>query len=393
MTVLVAKKQKVIRPLAFGVYFWTVVILAFAGLVDSVYLSISHYRIYNDVVYESFCAISHAINCDTVSQSPYAVFMHLPVPIWGTIGYVFFLLLLMITGTSPEREQRVWGIMLLVSVIYSTYSIILSIITIAYIHSYCIMCILVYAINFLLVYFCWLTRRRFDPQPVFVAIRSDLRYLWRRPKITTLTIAPFLGGVFLLWSFLPSYWNFQPSIWATSQPSGLTSDGHPWIGSEDPKLIITEFTDYLCFQCSKMNYHIRKLMVRYPGQIKVIHRHFPMDHTVNPIVQKPVHTGAGSLALLAIYAITEDKFWLTNDYLFANARFTSSIDLRSLADEIGLDYEKLSRSIKNDVFRRKLENDIKDGLRLGVKGTPTYLINGSIYHGQIPPKILQQIHD
>jgi protein-disulfide isomerase len=180
-------------------------------------------------------------------------------------------------------------------------------------------------------------------------------------------------------------------VLAADQPAGLTSDGHPWIGAENPELVITEFTDYLCFQCSKMNYHIRKLMARYPGKIKVIHRHFPMDHTVNPIVDQPVHTGAGSLALLAIYAETEGKFWLTNDYLFANARFTKSVDLQSLADELGLNYEKLSRALKNKVYRRKLQSDIRYGLKIGVKGTPTYLIDGKIYHGQIPPHILSLI--
>ena len=393
MTTLVRKNQRIIQPLAFGVYFWTVAILALIGLADSVYLSISHYRIYTDVVYESFCAISQAINCDTVSQSPYAVFLRMPVPVWGMIGYIFFLLLLVITGTTSERKLRVWGILVLVSLIYSIYSIFLSIISLVYIKSYCIMCILVHAINFLLLYFCWLVRRRFDPKPVNVAIRTDLRFLWHRRKITTFVFASFFGGVLLVWSVFPSYWNLKPSIWATSQPTGMTSDGHPWIGAKNPKVVITEFTDYLCFQCSKMNYHMRKLMIRYPGQIRVIHRHFPMDHTVNPIVEKPVHTGAGSLALLAIYAETEGKFWLTNDYLFANARFNSRVDLRSMADEVGLDYVKLSRSINNKAFRRKLQNDIKEGLRIGVHGTPTYLIDGEVYRGQIPPHIISLLDE
>ena len=64
-----------------------------AGLVDSVYLSISHYRVYTDIGYKSFCAISRTINCDTVSQSPFSIFLDVPVPVWGIIGYTFFLLL------------------------------------------------------------------------------------------------------------------------------------------------------------------------------------------------------------------------------------------------------------------------------------------------------------
>ena len=393
MTETGIKKQRVIQPLAFGIYFWTVAVLAVIGLVDSTYLSISHYRIYNDIGYESFCAISRAINCDTVSQSPYAVFMGMPVPVWGTIGYIFFLLLLTMTGTGPDREKRVWAIMLVVCMFYSITSIILAVISHVYIDSYCIMCILVYAINFLLLYFCWLIRRRFDPQPLINSIRQDLNFIGRWRKKVTFMVAPVLAGVLLLWIFFPSYWNLKPSVFASPQPTGVTTEGHPWIGAENPEFVITEFTDYLCFQCSKMNYHIRKMMTRYPGKIKVIHRHFPMDHTVNPIVEQPVHTGAGALALLSIHAATEGKFWPANDYLFANARFTDQVDLQSLANDIGLDFDKLSRAIHQKEYRRQLHRDIIEALKLGVTGTPTFLINGELYNGQIPPEILSAVAD
>ena len=64
------------------------------GLIDASYLSISHFRVYTDMDYRSFCAISKAINCDTVSQSPYSIFLNVPVPIWGVIGYIVVSLLL-----------------------------------------------------------------------------------------------------------------------------------------------------------------------------------------------------------------------------------------------------------------------------------------------------------
>lgn len=255
------------------------------------------------------------------------------------------------------------------------------------------MCILIYAINFLLLYYCWLIRRRFDPQPLNKSFRQDLEFLWQWRKKATFMLAPVLAGVLLLWTFFPSYWNLKPSVFASPQSTGLTSEGHPWIGAENPELVITEFTDYLCFQCSKMNYFIRKMMTRYPGKIKVIHRNFPMDHTVNPIVERPVHLGAGALALLSIHAATEGKFWLTNDYLFAHARFTDQVDLQTLADDIGLNFDNLSRSIHRKDYRRQLHRDIIDALKLGVTGTPTFLINGKLYNGQIPPEILLQVAD
>jgi uncharacterized membrane protein len=82
-------QTRVTNPPPFYVYLWAVALLTLIGLTDSIYLAISHYRVYTDIGYTSFCAISRAINCDTVSQSPYAIMLNLPVAVWGVIGYAF----------------------------------------------------------------------------------------------------------------------------------------------------------------------------------------------------------------------------------------------------------------------------------------------------------------
>ena len=385
------KQKKVIQPLAFGIYLWTAVVLAAVGLADSIYLSISHYRNYTDIDYESFCALSRAINCDTVSQSPYAIFLGIPVPVWGMIGYVFVLLLLLIAGTRAARPKRVWALLVVVALLFSGYSIVLAVISHFYIHSYCIMCIVSYGINFLLLFFSWLVWRRFEIARFIVSLRQDLAFLRQKRQFSTAVFLPFFAGVMMLWFSIPAYWSLKPEAIAADVATGQTDDGHPWIGSENPPLVITEFADYLCFQCNKMHFYLRQLASRYPGKIKLIHRHFPMDHAVNPIVQKPLHQGSGLLALLAIYAGTEGRFWQMNDYLFANARGAAMIDLRTVADAVGMDYIKLAQSIRMPRIRQQLHVDIFDGLKLGITGTPAFLIDGRLYTAQIPPEVLARV--
>ena len=392
-TVEKTEKKKAIQPLAFGVYYWTVVSLAVAGLLDSIYLAISHYRIYTDIGYESFCAISRAINCDTVSQSPYAIFIGLPVPVWGVLGYVFALFLLIPARMKSAHRKRIWALLVAVSIFYSAYSVFLAVISHVYIHSYCFMCILNYGINFLLLYYSWLIRRRYDPDPYLVSLREDFVFLRRNRRLTASMLASFAVGTIILWTNFPVYWKLQPPFSSEEMSTGFTQEGYPWIGAEDADLVITEFADYLCFQCSKTYYFLRKLMNRYPGRIKIIHRHFPMDSRFNPIVKIPLHEGAGRLALLAIYAETEGKFWPLSDYLFANARETDQIDLRAVAEIFRLDYEKLRRSFGKTTIRLKLHHDIMDGLKMGVTGTPAFLIDGKLYSAQIPAEILSRVMD
>ena len=385
------KSKKIIRPLAFGVYFWPFVILSFAGLFDSVYLAVSHYRIYTDIGYESFCAISRAINCDTVSQSSYAVMGPLPVPVWGVIGYLFLLMLLVYVRRTNAGGQRMWSLFFAITLLYSVYSVVLAVISYVFIRSYCIMCILSYAINFMLLFYAWLIRRRFDVDGYLKSLKRDFIFIGKQRRLAATLLLPFTIAFAVLWFYFPSYWEYRPAETPFNLQTGQTAEGFPWIGSENAELVITEFTDYMCFQCNKTHNFLRKLMNRYPGKIKLIHRHFPMDSQFNPIVKIPFHEGSGKLSLLAIHAESEGKFWPVNDELYVQARQTNVIDVRAISDRLGLEKTISPHKLYAKSNLRKLNRDIVAGLKLGISGTPSFVIEGKVYDSQIPADILAHI--
>jgi len=387
------KNKKKIIPLPFSFYFWTVAALAMAGVLDSIYLSISHYRVYTDIAYKSFCAISRSINCDTVSQSPYSIFLGIPVPVWGIIGYTFLMLFLPFAWSKGAQKQKMWPILLFISLAFSIYSVILAYISTFYIHSYCMMCIVSFGINFLLLYYTWIIRKRFDKLSIVKGMKLDIAFLWQKKKKTAYVFLSFLCIVISLLIYFPSYWNFTPPVLSKSIPIGITDDGYPWIGAENPKLVIMEFTDYQCFQCKKMHFFLRKLVEKNYDKIRLIHRHFPMDHKYNPIVKQPFHVGSGAMALFAEYAQTQGKFWEMNDVLFDIAGSTNALNIKKLGEKVGLDYRTLSYSTKNRMIRYKVKHDIAIGMKLGINGTPAYVIDGKVYLGQIPPEILSRVLD
>ncbi len=382
--------RKSIKALPFHVYSVPVLLLALAGVLDSVYLSYSHYRVHVDVSYESFCAISRAINCDTVSQSPYAVFLGIPVPVWGVIGYSFLVLLILLAGFYRGRDKPGWTLLMVISAAYSIYSIILALISNYLIHSYCIMCIVSYAINFALLFYCWLIRRRFSVDRFWKGLFSDFLFFASLPgRQAALGVFGLL--VVLIFFFFPEYWKIEAVFLNTNLPQGLTEAGHPWIGAEDPALTIVEHTDYLCFQCRKMHYYLRELVEAHPDKIRMVHRHFPVDHEFNPIIRDDFHVGSGKMALLAIYAAREGKFWEMNDLLFNISR--GSLNLVDVAGRIGLDPRGLAWALRSREIRAELLNDIRDGLKLGIIGTPSYVIDDEVYLGVIPPHIINSIID
>jgi uncharacterized membrane protein/protein-disulfide isomerase len=383
--------KKQVQALPYCVYFGAVLALCLAGLAVSIYLAITHYRIHTETGYQSFCALSKAINCDSVSESPYSVMWGLPLAVWGVAGYSFLLILVSLAGLRSAERRRVWTLSLSTVFGFSLCSLIFAGISAFKIGSYCILCIATYGINFFLVYMGWITRRRFHVEPFPSAWIEDMRFLWSKRRVSVPIFTLFGVGLLLTRLLFPAYWDGQPPAAMLHARTGVTADGHPWIGAENPQLEIVEFTDYQCFQCKKMNSYLRQLVARNPEEIRLVHRNYPMDHEFNPIVTEPFHVGSGRMALLAVHAAANGMFLEINDLLYYKATTGDPIRIAEIAAETGMDSELLSGALQHEPYRRHLLRDIRDGMKLGVVGTPSYLINGRVYEGHIPEEILKSL--
>ena len=140
----------------------------------------------------------------------------------------------------------------------------------------------------------------------------------------------------------------------------------------------------MCFQCRKMHYYLRRLVQAHPEKIRLIHRHFPMDHKFNPIVPAPYHIGSGVLALFAIYANSQGKFWEANDYFFYLGSRREAFGTSGIASQLELSHADLVLALNEKRYLKKLIDDIRTGIELGITATPTYVINGKLFVGHIP---------
>jgi len=384
-----ANSNKKIVPFPYRYYFWPVVAIAITGLFSSAYLAFSHYRNYVDIGYQSFCAISQAFNCDTVSQSPYSLLFDVPVAVWGVMGYGFFLFLLGLAWPSNNGNKRMWTLLMIMAAGFSAYSIYLAHLSASKIQSYCIVCILTYAVSFSLLFYTWLIRKRFQIEPFIKALQQDILFLFAFPKTSVFAMSGFAGVAIAMIIAFPPYWVLSAPDMPKSVSTGVTENGHPWIGAEDPRLTIAEFSDYRCFQCKKMHYYLRKLVNANPDDLRLVHRHFPMDHTINPLVEVPFHQGAAKFAVISLFALERGVFWEMNDLLFTVPRDASEINIRYFAQETGLEPEEIRNALQNRELWNKLKRDILDGLRYELNGTPGFVINGNVYLAHIPPEILR----
>jgi len=111
---------------------------------------------------------------------------------------------------------------------------------------------------------------------------------------------------------------------------------------------------------------LAQVLKTYPGKVKTVFKNFPLRS----------HKFAQKAAVAAFAADKQGKFWEYHDLLFENFKKLSDQKLQTIAAELGLDLEAFNKDLKNPKLQAKVRGDIREGVRVGVRGTPAIFING-----------------
>jgi Na+:H+ antiporter, NhaA family len=132
------------------------------------------------------------------------------------------------------------------------------------------------------------------------------------------------------------------------------------------------YGDYLCPYCRRLRWVLARLRETLGGRLEYVFRHFPSEHA---------HPGAEFLSCAAEAAGAQGRFWEMHDWLFAQALPITKEQLFSFAASLGIDMARFRRDIESEGVRERIYEDIADGRRNGVSGTPTFFIDGVRYDG------------
>lgn len=140
-------------------------------------------------------------------------------------------------------------------------------------------------------------------------------------------------------------------------------------GPADAPITITEFSDFQCPYCSRVGDPLKQLVAKYPTQVRVVFRNFPLDF----------HKNAQKAAEASLAAQAQGRFWDMHDIMFQNQKNLELDNLTAYAEQIGLDMAKFKADLDSGKYAAAVKADIAEGQRAGVRGTPTVLINGRKY--------------
>ncbi|HSA24791.1 MAG TPA: thioredoxin domain-containing protein, partial [Myxococcota bacterium] len=172
---------------------------------------------------------------------------------------------------------------------------------------------------------------------------------------------------------------------------GTSAEGYPWKGAEQPSVEIHEFTDFQCPYCRSAHLLVNRLVSRYPGQLRVYHRHLPLDNRCNRKLDRPFHPRACELSLIAVCAGQQGRFWEMTDYLFHNSQAirAQGPSAEDIARALALDLGKFNCCMGDPQSMRPVEADLAAAASLNLRGTPAFVIQGQVYYGKIPDEALR----
>jgi protein-disulfide isomerase len=140
----------------------------------------------------------------------------------------------------------------------------------------------------------------------------------------------------------------------------------PSLGPDDAPITLVEFSDYECPFCKAAEPVVKQVLERYPTQVRLVFRQFPLDS----------HPKARPASEAALCANEQGKFWEFHRKLFEKAPQIEADKLPAIAEEVGLDRAKFEECVKARRFEAQVSTDVEAGKKASVAGTPAFFVNG-----------------
>jgi protein-disulfide isomerase len=185
----------------------------------------------------------------------------------------------------------------------------------------------------------------------------------------------------------------QPAAQESQEPQTVAADAFTLraanrLGDPNAKITIVEFSDFQCPFCERFHQTVEtQLRQQYvdTGKVAFVYKHSAF------LGQESVWA-----AQAAECAADQGKFWEFHDMLFAKQNgentgtFTKDNLLKYAKELNGLDIVKFEPCLKNDETLQRVSGDTQEGGQAGVRGTPTFFINGKPLVGAQPLQVFQQ---
>lgn len=163
---------------------------------------------------------------------------------------------------------------------------------------------------------------------------------------------------------------------AMPKPIAFETRNRALRGSPSAPITLVEFSDFECPYCQQFGLSLKAALKTAPNSFNYVFKHFPLDNKCNPSIEGDFHKFSCEGAYAMICAGRDGKEWAMHDLIFENQKNLKADSFIKFAQELGISLDSFNTCIKAPETRATVMQDITEGIKAGINGTPAVYLNG-----------------
>lgn len=141
-------------------------------------------------------------------------------------------------------------------------------------------------------------------------------------------------------------------------------------GASDGRLELVMYGDFQCPYCAAAQPIVARVQRRLGDELRFGFRHLPIPE---------IHPDAQAAAEASEAAAAQGRFWEMHDRLYAARGRLEVPEMLGYAAELELDAERMRTELEVHVHAERVARDAESGGASGVRGTPSFFVNGVLH--------------